>query len=322
LKENQDPHEFNRHWQEHLKGTYVCEKANCSKVFNAFSHARVTECVKVHLESHKCDKERMIGITKMDKEFKCNETWYHRVSNEFKQCGYQFQLKRDFQRHQRRHNLDFKCDFVDQHGNECNFEINAFEHECPGKFFFIFLLNFQISKNIYINLLIYYFLAKDLLHHQLTSHDVQDANCPQCKSWFRDEVYGSIKFTADEQIELHKKYGCYDWKVPVNYIWFQVSDDQVKQLDLPNRSQIVYSGQSGHSIFRPLDQLIFLHDNHLMPADQQVKKVERLYQETFGHGKGIYLTFLAKDKVTSVEDQAEKRALAKASEFVSKYLLK
>lgn len=101
-----------------------------------------------------------------------------------------------------------------------------------------------------------------LARHKLREHNINNTTCENCNAYFEFEAIDSVKFTCEEQLELHKHKGkCFNFKTPVNYVWFGLPVSEFISTSIDN-TMVVYTGESEKSIFRSFDQLLVLYSNH------------------------------------------------------------
>jgi len=194
------------------------------------------------------------------------------------QCPYSFSLKTNFHIHERSHNFEYKCDWPN-----CNEQYSAFNFIAP---------------------------FKSLEKHQISKHGIEFATCKGCNSTFRDLVDSSgIKFTALEQIEIHLKYNHLNFNSPLNYIFSKLSSKGIL---------VTYSGFSGYTNFRPLDQLTVLYNNYEKDDDDPTKDAQltRVVDETLKRD-GLYMTMISNEAWNNIDELVENQLTAETSEFIT-----
>lgn len=276
---NENHQEYNRHQKSHLEGILECPQ--CHQVFSPFEHNRPKIDLERHLKAHSDENiSFMRGKTKEQKEFQCNVI--NKENN--KKCAFSFSVENLYIRHQRQHYEKYECKF-------CPKTFNAFQVQLP---------------------------LRALKDHLVKNHkeDSVVEHCEKCDRVFKDEMHktANTTFSAKDQLEIHQKYNCFNFKTQVNYNYFAFINVNETSEDRPLENILmVYPGYSSTTIFRLLDQLTRLHFNYLKKDDDLTKdkKLVFVYKQTLQKG-GLCVTLL---KNNFGENQKD----AQTSEFTSKY---
>lgn len=275
---NRNPKDFKRHSSFHDlynedTSRWKCDQ--CHTEFSPFTHARPDECFKKHKKSHDdFESTQMKGQTKVLKEYPC------RVES----CRYSFRILNERNKHENQHEIVFKCDLLNDDGSNCNKVYDAFTSQYP---------------------------AARLQNHKSICHSVKSLNCDLCGAWFQDVFSKNTNcLTCSEQVSIHKKFNCFNFKTPVNYLWFAMPESDFCPL---NSFMVCYPGESEKSFFRAFDQIEKLVANHKKKDDKD-KYLDEIYNLTLG-GNGLYLMLINNEKSINFENLKVNHQTARTSEF-------